>query len=136
MSDWGTESLPRKKASAVRGTVELDCLFQIYRGKSASAARILSPNPIRRPLPCLLIKSFFYGLYTSSLTWSILNVVLSSLFSKIVALQQKKNKTDVERILSFDSIYYGYIQTCYKFVLEFVWNACCFYCRIHTRKRV
>ena len=31
------------------------------RGKTASAARILSPNPTRRPLPCLLIQSFFYG---------------------------------------------------------------------------
>ena len=36
-------------------------LFQKDRGKTASAARILSPNPTRRPLPCLLIKSFFYG---------------------------------------------------------------------------
>ena len=31
------------------------------RQNSYSAARILSPNPTRRPLPCLLIKSFFYG---------------------------------------------------------------------------
>ena len=36
-------------------------LFQKDRDKTASAARILSPNPTRRPLPCLLIQSFFYG---------------------------------------------------------------------------
>ena len=38
-------------------------LFQKDQGKTASAARILSPNPTLRPLPCLLIKSFFYGTY-------------------------------------------------------------------------
>ena len=33
------------------------------QGKTASAARILSPKQTRqRPLPCLLIQSFFYGL--------------------------------------------------------------------------
>ena len=36
-------------------------LFQKDRDKTASAARILSPNPKRQPLPCLLNKSFFYG---------------------------------------------------------------------------
>ena len=36
-------------------------LFQIDWGKTASAARILSPNLTRRPLPYLLIQSFFYG---------------------------------------------------------------------------
>ena len=41
--------------------VALNCLFQKDRGKTASTARILSPNQTRRPLPCLLIKSFFYG---------------------------------------------------------------------------
>ena len=30
------------------------------RGKTASAARILSPKQTGRPLPCLLIQSFFY----------------------------------------------------------------------------
>ena len=40
----------------------LNCLFQKDRGKTTSAARILSPNPTRRPLPCLLIQSFFYML--------------------------------------------------------------------------
>ena len=39
---------------------ELNRLFQKDRGKTASAARILSPNPTGRPLPCLLIESFFY----------------------------------------------------------------------------
>ena len=42
-------------------TVELNRLFQKDRGNTASAARILSPNPTRRPLPCLLIQSFFYA---------------------------------------------------------------------------
>ena len=41
--------------------VELKRLFQIDQGKTASAARILSPNPTRLPLPCLLSQSFFYG---------------------------------------------------------------------------
>ena len=50
-----------KTASVARGMVELNPLFQKDRGKKASAARILSPNQMRRPLPCLLIKSFFYG---------------------------------------------------------------------------
>ena len=76
--DWVTESMPRlvelnhlyqkdrgKTASAARGTVELNHLFQIDRGKTASLARILSPNLIQRPLPCLLIKSFFYAVYSS-----------------------------------------------------------------------
>ena len=40
---------------------ELNSLFQKERGKTASAARILSLNPTRRPLPCLLIQSFFYA---------------------------------------------------------------------------
>ena len=40
--------------------LEFNRLFQKDRGKTASAARILSPNPTRRPLPCLLIQSFFY----------------------------------------------------------------------------
>ena len=48
-----------KTASAARGTVELNCLFKKDRGKTA--ARILSPNPTQRPLPCLIIQSFFYG---------------------------------------------------------------------------
>ena len=51
-----------KIASAARGVVELNRLFQKDRGKTANVARILSPNPIRRPLPCLLIQSFFYGM--------------------------------------------------------------------------
>ena len=42
-------------------TVEFNCLFQKERGKTASLARILSPNPMRRPLPYLLIQSFFYA---------------------------------------------------------------------------
>ena len=36
----------------------------VDRGKTASPARILSPNPTQRPLPCLLIQiiqSFFYA---------------------------------------------------------------------------
>ena len=38
------------------------CFALVFcRGITASAARILSPNPKRRPLPCLLIQSFFYG---------------------------------------------------------------------------
>ena len=45
--------------------VELGRLFQIDWGKTASEARILSPKQMRRPLPCLLIESFFYAvLYT------------------------------------------------------------------------
>ena len=39
--------------------VEFNCLFQKDQGKTASAARILSANPMRRPLPCLLIQSLF-----------------------------------------------------------------------------
>ena len=50
-----------KTASLVRGIVELIRLFKKDQGKTASAARILSPNPTRRPLPCLLIQSFFYA---------------------------------------------------------------------------
>ena len=57
---WG------KTASVARGTVEFSRLFQKDRGKTTSAARIRSPNPTRRPLPCLLIKSFFYGLYITT----------------------------------------------------------------------
>ena len=30
------------------------------QNKTASAARILSPNPTQRPLPCLLNQAFFY----------------------------------------------------------------------------
>ena len=43
--------------------VELNRFFQIDWSKTASAAtaRILSPNPTQRPLPCLRIQSFFYG---------------------------------------------------------------------------
>ena len=44
----------------LKQTVEFNHLLQKDRGKTASAARILSPNPTRRPLPCLLIQSFFY----------------------------------------------------------------------------
>ena len=40
---------------------EHNCFFQKDQGKTASGARILSPYPTQRPLPCLLIKSFFYG---------------------------------------------------------------------------
>ena len=43
--------------------VELIRLFKKYRGKTASAARILSPNLTRQPSPCLLNKSFFYVAY-------------------------------------------------------------------------
>ena len=49
--------------------VELNCLFQKDQGKTASAARILSPNPTQRPLPCLLIKSFFYRSDASVYVW-------------------------------------------------------------------
>ena len=49
-----------RTASSAMGTVELNRLSQKDRGRTASAARILSPNPTRRPLPCLLIQSFFY----------------------------------------------------------------------------
>ena len=41
--------------------VELNRLFQKDRGKTASVARIQSPNPTQQPLHCLLIQSFFYG---------------------------------------------------------------------------
>ena len=45
------------------------------QGKTASTARILFPNPTRRPLPCHLIKSFFCGkghgnYYIDTLTFS------------------------------------------------------------------
>ena len=44
---------------------EFNRLFQIDRGKIASAARYLDeicpPYQMRRPLPWLLFKSFFYG---------------------------------------------------------------------------
>ena len=46
---------------SARGTVEFNHLFPILRGKTASTARILSPNPMRQTLPCLLIQSFFYA---------------------------------------------------------------------------
>ena len=36
-------------------------LFKKDLDKTASAARILSPNRTRRPLPCLLFQSFFYA---------------------------------------------------------------------------
>ena len=55
-SDWGTElnhlfQIDRgKTASAAWGTVELNHLFQKDRGKTANVARILSPNPTRRHL--------------------------------------------------------------------------------------
>ena len=35
--------------------------FNRSRGKTASAARILFPEQTQRPLPCLLIQSFFYA---------------------------------------------------------------------------
>ena len=41
--------------------VELNRLFQKGRGKTASRARIQSPNPTRRPLPYLPIQTIFYG---------------------------------------------------------------------------
>ena len=41
--------------------IECNHLFQKDQGKAASVARILSPNPTRRPLPCLLNQSFFYA---------------------------------------------------------------------------
>ena len=41
--------------------VELIRLFKKDLGKTACAARILFPNPRRRPSPCLLNKSFFNG---------------------------------------------------------------------------
>ena len=40
--------------------VELNRLFQIDQGKTASEARILSLKQTRWPLPCLLSQSFFY----------------------------------------------------------------------------
>ena len=43
--------------------VELNRLFQIDRGKIATAARIEPPKQTRRPLPYLLIQSFFYVQY-------------------------------------------------------------------------
>ena len=42
--------------------IEFNHLFQKDRGKTASAARILFPNPTRRPSPCLLNESFFYAI--------------------------------------------------------------------------
>ena len=47
--------------NVLKQMVELNRLFKKDWGKTASAARILSPNPTRRPLPCLLIQSFFYA---------------------------------------------------------------------------
>ena len=64
-------------------TIEFNHLFHKDRGKTASAARILSPNVTRRPLPCLLIQSFFYvnslrkESELSSLVW-----ITRSLFSR------------------------------------------------------
>ena len=56
-----------KKSIAVHSvflkqTDEFNHLFQKDPDKTASAARILSPNPMWRPSPCLLNKSFFYAL--------------------------------------------------------------------------
>ena len=50
-----------KTASAARGKIELSRLFQKDQGQTASVASILSLNPTQPPLPCLLIQSFFYG---------------------------------------------------------------------------
>ena len=44
----------------LKQTVQFNRLFQRGRGITASAARILSPNPTLQHLPCLLIQSFFY----------------------------------------------------------------------------
>ena len=52
----------RAKSAHHQQMVEFNHLFQNDQGKTASAARILSPNPMRQPLPCLLIQSLFYGL--------------------------------------------------------------------------
>ena len=58
--------------------IELNLLFQKDRGKTASAAKILSQNPMRRPLPCILIKSFFYALPSPSLPDNFLYYVCMS----------------------------------------------------------
>ena len=62
-----------KTASAVRGTVELNGLFQKERSKTASAPKFLSLNPTRRPLPGLLIQSFFNASSLTHLALTTLN---------------------------------------------------------------
>ena len=49
--------------------IEYNHLFQKDRGKTASAARNLSPDPTRRPLPCLLNQYFFYGVEIHIIFW-------------------------------------------------------------------
>ena len=63
---WLSSTVPLCPANCfasvfLKQALELNRLFKKDRGKTASAARILSPNPTWQPLPCLLIKSFFYG---------------------------------------------------------------------------
>ena len=53
----------------LKQTVEFNHLLQKDLGTTASAARILSPNPMRRPLPCLLIQSFFYEFDQVTTSW-------------------------------------------------------------------
>ena len=66
-SVWGTESLPRKMfcLGQFEKKDEFDLSFQIDQGKTANATRNWTNSAhqtwTRRPLPCLLIPSFFYA---------------------------------------------------------------------------
>ena len=69
--------------------VELNRMFQIDQSKTSSTARILSPNPTRGPLPCLLIQSFFYApnilnsvfkVFSSSFLAQIYKYIIENLF--------------------------------------------------------
>ena len=104
-SDWGTESLPLAilprsltlfETNGWRRTVELNRLFQKDRGKTASAAKILSPNPTRRPLPCLLIQSFFNDYYCTRI-----GAFLLHLYCKIWQFASQTDVLYLEYIFSW-----------------------------------
>ena len=71
----------------LKQTFEFNRLFQKDQGKTAIAVRILSPNPTWRPLPCLLIQSFFYDchtVYKENLEKWLCENQMTNLFGKFV----------------------------------------------------
>ena len=68
----------------LKQTVEFNRSFQKDRGKTASTAKILYPNPTQQPLPCLLIKSFFSGARICLLSLSLTSHSEKLVFMKVM----------------------------------------------------
>ena len=122
----GLNSKTRQRSSRRIGgqNPEFNHLFKKDRGKTASAARVLSPNPKRQPLPCLLIKSFFYGfhLYCCSKFHKNICQTCSTQSRTMITLKSCERTVLYRRKLNFPHLIYD---TSFSSILTEWWQKQC-----------